>query len=183
MDRSQYAFTPYNPQYPKLFSRERARLKQIFGPDCNIEHFGSTAVPQLGGKGIIDIYVTAPKTKLPKIKTLLQSNLGYEYRPGGGDQRRYFLRRHHHTSSNTTTYYLHLTDSSNPDFQACLAFRDYLRSHSIARHQYQQAKLLAFGNASSEADPQTQKISYQQTKEPVVVELNNQAQHWKHHSP
>src|SRR5271170_541544 len=47
---------PYNPDWPKLFDAEAAKIKQALGPNCiAIHHIGSTAVPNLAAKPIIDI--------------------------------------------------------------------------------------------------------------------------------
>ena len=48
-----YKFRKYDPKFGELFKREKAKLKKII-PGIKIEHIGSTAVPSLGGKGIID---------------------------------------------------------------------------------------------------------------------------------
>lgn len=55
-----YVFRPYDPIFPKLFIKEKNRLKKFLGRTVLIEHVGSTAIPGLGGKGIIDIAIAAP---------------------------------------------------------------------------------------------------------------------------
>ena len=60
-----YPHIPYSNNYPKLFEIEKERIKKILD-NVTIEHFGSTAVPNLGGKGYIDIYVVVDKNDLNK---------------------------------------------------------------------------------------------------------------------
>jgi len=52
-----YVFKAYSPIFPKLFEKEKDRIKKILGENDLIEHVGSTAVPGLGGKEINDIYI------------------------------------------------------------------------------------------------------------------------------
>lgn len=46
-----YVFKSYNPIFPKLFEAEKKRLLSFLKKDYQIEHAGSTAVPNLGGRG------------------------------------------------------------------------------------------------------------------------------------
>ena len=48
-----YVFKPYNPKFPVLFEQEKQRIASHLKEKAPIEHVGSTAVPGLGGKGII----------------------------------------------------------------------------------------------------------------------------------
>ena len=77
---SKYIFKPYNPIFPELFEKEKQRLSLFLTGNYQIEHIGSTAVPGLGGKGIIDIYIVAPKNDLDRISDEVLKS-GYEYRP------------------------------------------------------------------------------------------------------
>ncbi len=60
--KQKYVYKPYNELFSKLFLQEKARLLSILNEECiDIEHVGSTAVPDLGGKGIVDIGITVIK--------------------------------------------------------------------------------------------------------------------------
>src|SRR3989344_2814880 len=63
INKDKYKFEKYNPIYKILFQKEKAKLIKIF-PKSQIEHVGSTSVPDLGGKGIIDIAISAPKNQI-----------------------------------------------------------------------------------------------------------------------
>lgn len=58
---NKYVFKPYSALFPNLFAKEKARIVQHFLFPASIEHVGSTAVPGLGGKGIIDIAIAFEK--------------------------------------------------------------------------------------------------------------------------
>lgn len=59
-----YEFKPYNPAFSKYFEEEKKRLSKYLSGDYQIEHIGSTAVPGLGGKGIIDIMIAVSKEQM-----------------------------------------------------------------------------------------------------------------------
>ncbi len=52
-----YVFKPYGKIFPELFLKEKERISGSLGAGAVIEHVGSTAVPGLGGNGIIDIAI------------------------------------------------------------------------------------------------------------------------------
>ena len=61
----EYVVVPYRPEWPALFARETETLSRIFtGTDAVIEHVGSTSVPGLGAKPIIDIMIGVPDLRL-----------------------------------------------------------------------------------------------------------------------
>src|SRR5258708_39095278 len=75
-----YVFKPYSKIFPELFEKEKQRILVHVKTALTIEHIGSTAVPDLGGKGIIDIAIAVNKQELDSVSKQLQS-LGYEFRP------------------------------------------------------------------------------------------------------
>jgi len=88
--REEVSIAPYDPAWPESFEREREHLQSCLPADLvrRIEHFGSTAVPGLAAKPIVDILVEVTdlqETRL-RIASLLEAQ-GYEYfwRPTRGD--------------------------------------------------------------------------------------------------
>ena len=74
MNFKKYKFREYNEKYPMLFKKEKSKLKKIFPKNAVIEHIGSTAIPNLGGKGVIDLYVTVKNKEIKNTKKKLISN-------------------------------------------------------------------------------------------------------------
>ena len=72
----------YDPKWPGLFDEECARLRDVFGPTITIEHVGSTSVPGLAAKPIIDLLVGVPSLAEAK-STCMQplQELAYTYIP------------------------------------------------------------------------------------------------------
>ena len=118
---------PYDPDWPRQFERELRLLAPIFnGPSVRIEHVGSTAVPGLLAKPIIDIMVGL--TTLAEAEARIDSLrcVGYDYVPEYEAQipdRRYFRRPHVRPG----THHLHCVVLGGEQWTRTLTFRDSLR--------------------------------------------------------
>lgn len=131
-----YRFKPYSSEFPKMYNKEKVRLKRILSPSIKIEHVGSTSVPGLGGKGIIDIAIFTPKKYFNNyIKKLEQ--FGYEYKPHPGDDKRKFLQRIIKYKGKERRVHIHLTKEFWNSF---IALRSYLRANKQAREKYSKLK-------------------------------------------
>ena len=122
----------YTPGWVRLFRNERRRLRRYLGGDpCRIEHIGSTAVPGLPAKPIIDIAVRIrPRPRLAGLVQTLES-AGYEYKGEYGLPGRHFFVR-----GNPVTHHLHIVFRNQPHWVRWLAFRDYLKGHPEELSQY-----------------------------------------------
>lgn len=164
-----YEFKPYNPASPKLFNDEKNRLAGFFTGNYQIEHIGSTAVPSLGGKGIIDIMIAVPQGQMQNISQQAQ-NAGYIFRPLASTETRLFLRTEYPEDfSNENAYHLHITFPESDDWKEAIAFRDYLRTHPEELNRYSEVKQ----KAASEANEETDK--YKSIKEAVLKEITIKA--------
>ena len=63
---NKYAFKKYSKRFPAIFKKEKEKLKKILTKDSKVFHIGSTAVLNLGGKGITDILIKTNKIKTNK---------------------------------------------------------------------------------------------------------------------
>ena len=109
--KDKYIFRPYNPIFPELFKKEKERMQKILGDASQIEHIGSTAVPGLGGKGVIDISVSVPKKQWPDVSSKLES-LGYQYRKKDDERENeelFFMANLPDSELGTRLYHIHLT--------------------------------------------------------------------------
>jgi len=124
-----YVFKPYNKHFPSLFEKEKERIIHVLGKHIIVEHVGSTAVPGLGGKGIIDIALGAKKDAFAEITKHLQ-DLGYEFRPQFSTaERLYFITFLPDSDEGTRRYHLHLMSPEGREWKEMLYFRDYLKAH------------------------------------------------------
>jgi len=130
------ALVPYDLDWPRQFELERALLARVFADVAvSIEHVGSTAVPGLGAKPVIDIMVGVPaladvESRIPELE-----RDGYEYvreYEARLPERRY-LRK---PRVGSRTHHLHAVVRGGAFWRRHLLFRDYLRAHPEAASAY-----------------------------------------------
>jgi GrpB-like predicted nucleotidyltransferase (UPF0157 family) len=138
LQRGIVQIVPYTPLWATIFQEESSRLAQALGSlAVDIQHIGSTSVPGLAAKPILDMGVAvATEADVAACVPLLES-LGYTYRGNRGASEGYFFDQ---GSEQQLTHYLHMLLISNPSWQNYLRFRDYLIAHPAARDQYMQLK-------------------------------------------
>jgi GrpB-like predicted nucleotidyltransferase (UPF0157 family) len=139
MVTKQVVVTPYDEAWKQNFKEIEEEIKTALGDlMLRIEHVGSTAVPGLSAKPIIDIdVVIAGQKQLPEVIKRLEA-IGYEYEGDlgipGREAFRYegkeHLRKHH----------LYVCPEDSPELKRHIAFRDYLRAHPAAVREYSRIK-------------------------------------------
>ena len=134
----------YDPAWPRMFKAEGARLRAALGTLVQrIEHMGSTAVPGLPSKPVIDFLIgvtSLAEARARAIKPL--EAMGYHYIPEyeaflPGEL---FFRKLGDKARHIPAYHLHVMEPSNPPWERFLAFRDYLRAHPRAARAYADLK-------------------------------------------
>ncbi|MBD3192632.1 MAG: GrpB family protein [Candidatus Heimdallarchaeota archaeon] len=128
----------YDPNWPKEFEEEKQRLLSLIGSHViGIEHVGSTAVPGLGAKPIIDILIGLKDLNDAKSCIPLLERLNYEYVPEYEDElpeRRYF--RKPPRGQGRRKFHIHMVATSSDFWERQLLFRDYLRLHPEVAKEY-----------------------------------------------
>jgi GrpB-like predicted nucleotidyltransferase (UPF0157 family) len=115
----------YTPEWEQLFNAERERLlRSLAEYVLDIQHIGSTAVPGLPAKPIIDIGIAVANFEEAFRCVPLLESLGYLYRGEFG-----IPRRHYFVRGEPRTHQLHMNEIESADWQNTIAFRDYLREH------------------------------------------------------
>jgi GrpB-like predicted nucleotidyltransferase (UPF0157 family) len=140
--KDKYIFRPYNPIYLELFKKEKERIQKVLETSVQIEHIGSTAVPGLGGKGVIDISVSTPKENWSEISSKLES-LGYAYKKKEEEREKeklFFMITLPDEELGTRIYHVHLTYPESIELKRSLGFRDFLRTHPKEREEYAEIK-------------------------------------------
>ena len=103
----------------------------------DIQHIGSTAVPGLAAKPIIDILMAVKSlSDVSSLRPLLEK-AGYEYRGNSSDNKQILFVKGH---EELRTHYLHIAEFGGSVWQNDIAFREYLRSHPNAEDEYQKLK-------------------------------------------
>jgi GrpB-like predicted nucleotidyltransferase (UPF0157 family) len=152
---------PYDPEWPLRFEAERSVLARVFlGTEAAIEHVGSTAVPGLSAKPVIDVMVGLKalvdvEGRIPALEAV-----GYEYDPGHETQlpeRRYFRK----PRLRPRAFHLHCVVLGSDFWIRQLAFRDYLRAHGDTATAYDQLKRHLAARLSMQ--------EYTQAKSPFIL--------------
>ena len=139
MMKNKYSYKSYSKKYPILFQREKAKLKKILPKTAKIKHIGSTAVKNLGGKGIIDIMVGANKTNINKIKSRLQKSK-YIFKPKAGDKERLFFEKDYKYVGKIRRIHIQLTYYNSKIWKDAISFVEYLKKNSVAVREYSKIK-------------------------------------------
>lgn len=148
---------PYDPEWPDLFREEEALLKKILQPlSPVIEHIGSTAVPGLCAKPVIDMLVGLPSYDDIVTASQLMQLPRYIYMKMYEDAlpfRRFFVKVHAKEAeklpriinkeddvppaiTQNHTHHIHIVEINSPFWKEHLLFRDHLRKHQHAREAY-----------------------------------------------
>ncbi|MHB0935358.1 MAG: GrpB family protein [Armatimonadota bacterium] len=121
---------PYNPAWPAWFERMKAFLEPVLvDAPCRIEHVGSTAIPGMTAKPIIDILILVNRPVFPLVKDRL-ATLGYIHQGdlGIADREAFDLAdRHAKESLPYHHLYVAIDGTAAPREQLC--FRNFLRAH------------------------------------------------------
>jgi GrpB-like predicted nucleotidyltransferase (UPF0157 family) len=128
----------YDPEWPLLFDEERLRLKAALGPTCTIEHMGSTSVPGLGAKPIIDIMVGVRDKAEADIFQKKLEPIGYlDVTPEPDDTEWFYCLGR---GTRELYYHVHLVVEGSRHWRRQLAFRDHLRDNPSVAVEYDELK-------------------------------------------
>ncbi|MFZ4115509.1 MAG: GNAT family N-acetyltransferase [Chthoniobacterales bacterium] len=146
---------PYNPEWPQLFESEALLIQQVLGDNClELHHIGSTSVPGLAAKPIIDIIPVVQDIRHVDQVVSNMEQLGYSARGENGMLfRRFFIKNLSSqsfplsaaatlkTGSKKSDQFesnvnVHVFEKGTPDIDRHLKFRDWMRSHPSDREAY-----------------------------------------------
>ncbi|HUT57989.1 MAG TPA: GrpB family protein [Phycisphaerae bacterium] len=131
----------YNPRWPGLFEAEAARLRRnLEGRIGQIEHIGSTAIPGMPAKPVLDMMASVQTLRDAEQMVPDLEAIGYAWSMRDMQDvpdRRYFVRRR---EDGATTHHLSLSRRSSGFWQAQLAFRDRLCTHPDTHEAYARLK-------------------------------------------
>ena len=144
---------PYQVGFKKIFESREKDIRECLGPRPRIEHFGSTAVPDLAGKGVIDILIgfrsgAELQAAVPKL-----ISHGYFLSKKGQSKRgdRNFLSSRE-KESRVGDVHVHLVLGKSEDFKRVLRFRNRLRRNKKLRESYLKIKKEAAGSAGGKRE-------------------------------
>jgi GrpB-like predicted nucleotidyltransferase (UPF0157 family) len=129
---------PYDPGWPAAFEAEATRLRTALGTQAlRIDHHGSTAIPGIGAKPIIDIQVSVAALQPIAAYGERLRAIGYVHVPHPDDSFCPFFHRPPHWPH---SHHVHVVEAGGPEERRTLAFRDYLRDHAATARDYERLK-------------------------------------------
>ena len=156
----------YNPQWAVFFEKESRKIKSVMGENAvEIHHIGSTSVPFLAAKPIIDmILVTRDLNSAREFLTLKE--LGYRYK---GEYN--LPLRDLYGKKSDFEIYLHVHLINNPEIELNLLFRNYLRNNEEAKKQYESVKITASKDQNASKKVETGITKYNLLKNDLIVSV------------
>jgi GrpB-like predicted nucleotidyltransferase (UPF0157 family) len=157
---------PYNTAWPDLFEQEANLIRQVLGNNCiDVHHIGSTAVPGLSAKPIIDILPVV--RDILKVDEVIQDmqKLGYVSLGEHGIP----CRRFFHKGTNPRTHHVHIFEVGNPQIAKHIKFRDWMRQHDRDRESYEKLKINLAEKFSHD------RLSYSLGKNAFIAEIDTKA--------
>ncbi|WP_027343537.1 GrpB family protein [Hamadaea tsunoensis] len=141
MRRDPIVIVPYDPAWPELFAREAARVTGALRPWLvgDVEHIGSTAVPGLPAKPIVDMLARVRAFEPAAEARAALAGIGWVAapEPGDADRRKY---SYCFPSVEHRTHHLHVVERFSPDWPTWIIFRDRLRQDPEATAAYARIK-------------------------------------------
>jgi GrpB-like predicted nucleotidyltransferase (UPF0157 family) len=127
---SRYRFAEYSSEWPREIEREAKRWRELLGAELiEVHHIGSTSVPGLAAKLIIDVLPLVREIgRVDEVSAALEDAGCKAWGEYGIPGRRFFTR----DSDGERTHNVHLFEKGNPERERHLAFCAYLRSHPEA---------------------------------------------------
>ncbi|MFZ6643087.1 GrpB family protein [Undibacterium sp. TC4M20W] len=149
---SKVIVSPYSKEWPALFLQIKGELLAVFAPVAvSLEHIGSTSVPGLAAKPVLDVLLGASSLQEIEAKIPALAKLDYVYVPKYEQElpmRRYFVK----APADSLRIHLHAVVTGSPFWNEHLAFRNILRTDVQLCSQYQALKLqLAQTHANDKA--------------------------------
>lgn len=158
----------YDTAWPQKFELEVKELTSVFGDVINnIHHIGSTAVPGLKAKPIIDILMDVKDLEILDLRNFEIEQIGYEVLGEYGIKGRRYYRK----GKTKRTHHVHAFKSGDSNIIRHLAFRDYLTAYKDVANEYGELK---YRIASSISDFN----SYCDRKEPFILYHEQKALKW-----
>ncbi len=142
--REDVAIAPYDPGWPRLFEREADHLRAVLSNSIvkRIEHFGSTAVPGMPAKPVIDMLVevsSLDEVKRDVVPVLEAEGYDYFWRPTMGDEPPFYAWFIKRDARGNRTHHIHMVEADSQLWER-LYFVEYLKEFPQEAERYARLK-------------------------------------------
>jgi GrpB-like predicted nucleotidyltransferase (UPF0157 family) len=163
---------PYDPHWKLEFQEETGYIARALGANLlSIHHIGSTAIPGMHAKPIIDILLLVEDINLLDEQSPAMEALGYEVMGEYGIKGRCYFRKE--DASGTRTHHVHSYQKDSLEFERHLAFRDYMIAHPEEAQHYSLLKQKLALDHPEDMD------AYIDGKDPFIKEHEARAIAWR----
>ncbi len=138
LERGTVKLVKHNSKWERSFEREAKKIKKVFSEDAlDVQHVGSTAIPGILAKPVIDIALIVPSLqKASRYEKKLQE-IGYEIKNNDTRKERLFFTK---GPERKRTHYLHIGEVGSGYGEDMILFRDYLCKHKDTAKKYSELK-------------------------------------------
>ena len=162
---------PYDPRWPERFASSSQEVVAALGSSLlGIHHIGSTAIPGIHAKPVIDMLVAASDLAAVDRRAADLESIGYEVMGEFGIAGRRYFRRD--SAAGERTDQVHVFEEGSPHVRRHLAFRDFMRDHPALARQYGALK-----QRLAEAHPNDIE-AYMDGKDAFIKEMEVRALDW-----
>lgn len=172
MSRKAVSLVPHNGDWLKVYSLIEATLTEHLSCDIKLHHIGSTSIPGIHAKPILDILGVVPSIEGFEHSRSELESFGFIWKGEYGIKgRRYGVLNDE--SNETNLIHLHVFSKSDREVEKHLLFRDYLRTFADAAKRYEELKKkLVAAQAEN-------RVNYSEGKSELIVSLIDEAMKWK----
>ncbi len=172
MSRKTISLSAHNPNWSKAFLIARETLIESISSELDLHHIGSTSIPNIHAKPILDILGIVPSIQIfDNFRAYLEA-LGFVWKGEYGiANRRYCVL--YDKNEEFGLIHLHVFEKNDSEVEKHIVFRDYLRASPEASFRYQELKM-KLAEAHSE-----ERTKYSEGKSDLIAEILNEAFEWK----
>ncbi len=179
MTNPKYEIVDYKESWPQEFAQIAGKLREGLGDlALRIDHIGSTAVPGLAAKDVIDIQITVIALNQDVVNamakmgySLSEGNLGDHIPPGQDEHPQHWKKMYFHPPAGQRRTHTHVRVEGKANQRYPLLFRDYLRAHPKTAQAYARLKRML-------AEYLSEPAMYPDVKDPAVDLIYLAAEEW-----
>jgi len=169
-DKRRLGVVSYNPNWKDMYKEESEKIKNVLSNIIiDIHHIGSTAIPGIKAKPVIDILVEAKDIEGVDQYNHKMKEFGYEAMGEYGIPKRRFFRR----GGNKRTHHVHIFQVGNEEIERHINFKEYLISHPDKGQEYSKLKEKLVNKYTYDVE------NYTNGKSDFIKEIDKKAKLWK----
>ena len=136
LKRGELCVSPYREEWKNLFEIEKRDIEKAIGDYIeDIQHVGSTSIPGMPAKPILDIVIAVKDFEEARVCIEPLSKMGYTFKGENG-----IPRRHYFLKGEPCTHHIHLLERTSEEWEKLILFRDYLRANQKTAEEYKELK-------------------------------------------